>query len=215
VPSDQTTAIVAIAVSGGVALLSAVVTPLTAHWRQERALDEERERLRISLEAERARLEHAVGAERERVEIQLQNESDREQARLEHDFALHDLQELRDLLERAASAIDDVWRACSRIQTTLKLRLAGLEDEFNDLKKASEAMRALDGRLSLRFDPTGPILDAWERAQRATLGGQTLFTGTPSPEQRRRLDEMHATVLSARGDFMRAAGEMIRMHHAS
>jgi hypothetical protein len=42
---DNTVAIVAIAVSGGVALVAAVLAPLTAHYRQRTALREESERL--------------------------------------------------------------------------------------------------------------------------------------------------------------------------
>lgn len=42
---DNTVAIVAITVSGGVALIAAVLAPLTAHFRQKTALREESERL--------------------------------------------------------------------------------------------------------------------------------------------------------------------------
>ena len=50
---DNTVAIVAIAVSGGVALIAAIIAPVAAHFRQKRALEAEAKRLREQLAHDR------------------------------------------------------------------------------------------------------------------------------------------------------------------
>lgn len=63
---DNTVAVVAIAVSGGVALIAAVLAPLAAHFRQRTALQEESERLDRQLAHDR--LIRDLGELRERVD---------------------------------------------------------------------------------------------------------------------------------------------------
>ena len=50
---ENTVAIVAIAVSGGVSLFVAVLAAIGAHWRQGKALTEERTRLELQLAHDR------------------------------------------------------------------------------------------------------------------------------------------------------------------
>jgi hypothetical protein len=96
---DNTVAIVAIAVSGGVGIGAALIAAVSAGHRQRRALDAEGERLRNQL-----------GAETERLDLQLA-----------HDRELEDLRELRAKLDEIgvlqAQAVDNLFNSKAWLQS--------------------------------------------------------------------------------------------------
>lgn len=155
-PTDNTVAVIAIVVSGGVALLAAVVAPVTAHYRQKAAFRAERERLDRQLSEERSRLDDQLAAERERLQLQLQ-----------HDRSLVDLDEVRQLLDTAVEGVEQAENGFAlALAHARSLRADPARDRVPVVDAANAAFRAilpladLVVRLELRLGQDHPAAAA-------------------------------------------------------
>jgi hypothetical protein len=176
--SDNTVAIVAIVVSGGVALLAAILAPITAHFRQKTAL-----------KAERKRLDKQLAAERQRLDDQLAAERDRQAAQLKHDRLVRDVEELRSFLDDAAQLVAEIYGpfigALSSSQALTQhygTREATPDDERVDAMAAQSDARdmikkipGLPERIKLRLGSTHAVTEAVRELWAAYNGALSLL----------------------------------------
>jgi serine phosphatase RsbU (regulator of sigma subunit) len=183
------------------ALIIALVTARTTNSRQERQLEAEAERQKDELAAE---------AERQREE--LDERTDGQKRQLNHDRQLHDLADLRTVLDGAALALDNAEDAIIGVSARGDIS----QDEYDALKECSAVLGALRARLYVRLGPSHPISDHIHNALVAVLKAQnaalTLMAHPDvgldtTKEAREILDHSGDSLGAARNGFVAAAVE--------
>jgi hypothetical protein len=176
---DTTVAVVAIAVSGGVALFSAVLAATTAHRRQARALH-----------AQREELEDQLRAERERLDDQLKGEERRQRQRLDHELYSHHLLDQLQLIDEAATSM---WAIVFLFRDPLRVIQErqghrSLEETKEALVRATKILRTrtgalpLDAKLEVRFGPDADVLKEFRGFMRTAEQGTEVLGSTEEPE---------------------------------
>jgi len=164
---DNTVAVVAIAVSGGVALLVAIIAALTAQRRQDAALDHDR-RMRVrDQEAAQRRQEAALEHDR-RMRVRDQEAAlQREEAALAHDRKMRIREESIEALDAALTASFAWVGRLVRLESYWKERRDLDDPEVKALavetNASIQAMYAAGARLDLRFGENSAISQAFEQ----------------------------------------------------
>ncbi len=192
------------------------VALLSAYWTQRRlnqelaAADQQQAR---QLAAETARQAQQLDAETQRQAQQLEAEADRLRLQLAHDRQLHDLSELRSVLDDAVAAVEVARNSFTHLGRVY-LREPYDEDEgrvvYDDLMMKRRSVEKALARITVRGqDELARALLDFDRA----LTPPTVNPGLPDKTPVRvAVEQAHSKLAARQADFLARARALVPSH---